>query len=73
MAKNKFYKHKFDFEIGYLIKSPCKECSRRKNFPKCADECEMLNKIQTFLAQGVSCTRNFSASESFTISYRDIK
>jgi len=54
---NKNFKHKFDFEIGYLIKSPCKECSIRSKFPKCIDECEKLDKIQTKLTDVLSSSR----------------
>ncbi len=52
------YKFKFDFEVGTLVKSPCKDCEHRENFPKCIDACEMLDKIQKVLAETRSCTRN---------------
>ncbi len=50
---------KFDFDVGYLVKSPCNECSDRKNFPKCSDTCQILDKIRTKLAKGISS--NYSA------------
>jgi len=53
----KVFKYKFDFEIGYLIKSPCKKCIYQKTLPKCSDRCEMLDKIHAVLAESVSCTR----------------
>ncbi|MGD9261647.1 MAG: hypothetical protein PVG44_14470 [Desulfobacterales bacterium] len=53
----RIFKYKYDFEIGYLIKSPCKKCHQRKSFPKCVTECDVLDKIQTVLAESVSCTR----------------
>jgi len=46
---------KFDFEIGYFIKSPCRECNTRERFPECIEECSILDKIQTTLASGISC------------------
>ncbi|MFW6297028.1 MAG: hypothetical protein ACOC03_00870 [Desulfosalsimonas sp.] len=46
----------FDFEIGHLKKSPCRDCSRRKELPECAGQCPLLDRIQTVLAKGVSCT-----------------
>ncbi|MBW1698236.1 MAG: hypothetical protein JRH18_14240 [Deltaproteobacteria bacterium] len=49
---------KFDFEIGCLVKSPCRECVQRKKLPGCAEGCEVLNKIQMILSKAVSCTRN---------------
>lgn len=45
---------KFDFEIGYLIKSPCLTCKHRPELPLCHAECSLLNKIQTTLARGIS-------------------
>lgn len=60
-------RNKFDFEIGYLIKSPCSECEMQKNFPGCIDDCTVLDKIQTILARGISCTRNFSSLESYAL------
>jgi hypothetical protein len=60
-----YHKRKFDFEIGYLIKSPCKTCITRYQFPGCIRSCDILDSIQNHLAQGISVTRNFNAAESF--------
>ena len=49
--------YRFDFEIGYLIKSPCRECEERSDFPECADTCVTLGRIQAILSEGISCTR----------------
>ncbi|MCF8111996.1 MAG: hypothetical protein K9J85_10970 [Desulfobacteraceae bacterium] len=46
----------FDFEVGHLKKSPCRECGRRSELPVCAEQCSLLERIQTLLAKGVSCT-----------------
>jgi hypothetical protein len=53
----KGFEYRFDFEIGYLIKSPCKECGKRKIFPECIDECNLLDKIHTILSEAISCSR----------------
>lgn len=45
---------KFDFEIGYLTKSPCLTCKSRSELPVCHSECNTLDKIQTLLARGIS-------------------
>ena len=50
---------KFDFEIGYLLKSPCKTCKQLKQFPRCFDECALLDKVQTVLSEGISCTNRY--------------
>lgn len=44
----------FDFEIGYLTKSPCLNCEFRDHMPKCHDQCMILDEIQTALARGIS-------------------
>ena len=50
-------RYRFDFEVGYLIKSPCRECRSCSHLPGCTDDCVMLEKIQTVLAESISCTR----------------
>ena len=45
---------RFDFEIGYLTKSPCLTCKNRSELPECHSECILLDKIQTLLARGIS-------------------
>ena len=56
--KDKPFTYKFDFEIGYLVKSPCKTCSLQNTFPKCADTCNLLDEIHTVLAEAVSLTKS---------------
>jgi len=56
MAPQKVFTHRFDFEVGYLIKSPCRECRNDSRLPGCADDCVVLEKIQTNLAESISCT-----------------
>ncbi len=56
-AKKKFT-HRFDFEIGYLVKSPCKDCDTIQCFPKCMDACDLLDEIHSILSEAISCTRN---------------
>ncbi|MBS3809146.1 MAG: hypothetical protein KGY38_03190 [Desulfobacterales bacterium] len=53
----------FDFETGWLAKSPCKECSRINELPECSDECRVLDQIRILLARGVSCTGNHHFTE----------
>lgn len=45
----------FDFEIGYLTKSPCLSCKNKSELPKCHTDCRTLDEIQTLLARGISC------------------
>jgi len=56
-VKKKPFKYRFDFEIGYLVKSPCRGCDRRPLFPKCIKTCRILDDIHTVMAESVSCTK----------------
>ena len=53
---NKYIKT-FDFEVGHLIQSPCKDCRHYCIFPQCIDECTLLDKIHDVLSTVVSSTR----------------
>lgn len=44
----------FDFEIGHLVRSPCKTCINLEDLPTCFAGCDMLDKIQTILSQAIS-------------------
>ena len=60
-------KRRFDFDVGYLVKSPCRDCMDRIKLPKCADNCALLDSIQTRLARGISTTHTHSPLEPFAI------
>ena len=53
---NKYIKI-FDFEVGHLVQSPCKNCGQYCIFPRCISECTLLDKIQNVLSTVVSNTR----------------
>jgi len=55
--KKKPFQYRFDFEIGYLVKSPCRGCEDRPRFPRCIKGCRILNDIHTVMAESVSCSR----------------
>ena len=57
----------FDFDIGYLVKSPCKNCDTRPRFPECMEDCEILDQIQSALSESMSCANNFSAVETYDV------
>jgi hypothetical protein len=65
------YKSKFDFEIGYLIKSPCKGCLNQDDLPACAENCPVLDKIHGVLCGVISSARSQSSIDSCTISVED--
>lgn len=47
----------FDFEIGYLVKSPCRCCDHKDELPQCAHGCRLLDRVRDVLADTVPCTR----------------
>ncbi|MBW1647145.1 MAG: hypothetical protein JRJ72_03395 [Deltaproteobacteria bacterium] len=48
---------RFDFEVGYLVRSPCRDCPRRPEFPECREGCRLIDRIQAVLSETVSCQR----------------
>lgn len=52
----KTHRCRFDFEVGHLVKSPCRECDIRDDFPNCADHCQTLDDIHALLSATVSCS-----------------
>lgn len=62
---------RFDFDIGYLVKSPCRDCSRRTDFPGCMALCTLIDHVQRLLAAGISSSRSFSALEDHRLNFED--
>ena len=36
--------------MSELVKSPCRKCDRRKEFPGCDNTCDILDQVQKILA-----------------------
>lgn len=53
----KCVKRRFDFEVGYLAQSPCRNCLCRSRLPRCSEKCKTLNSLQDLLAPSLSCSR----------------
>jgi hypothetical protein len=51
------FRSRFDFEVGYLVKSPCKGCPHQPEFPACREGCRSIDRIQEILAESISCQR----------------
>ncbi len=49
----------FDFEIGYLMESPCRSCEQSEDLPRCSDACLLLDRVRGILADVVPCTRRY--------------
>ncbi|MGD8369895.1 MAG: hypothetical protein PVG78_19825 [Desulfobacterales bacterium] len=62
-------RNRFDFDIGYLVKSPCRECSNRGEFPGCLELCPIIDNVQRLLAAGISSSRSQSNLEDHTLHF----
>lgn len=47
----------FDFDVGYLVESPCRCCEKQGDLPQCARACHLLDRVRGILADTISCTR----------------
>jgi hypothetical protein len=57
----------FDFDIGYLVKSPCRDCVSREDLPTCVEGCETLDQIQTILADSIPSETSISPVDTYDI------
>ena len=57
----------FDFDIGYLVKSPCRDCMTRDNLPDCIQGCDILDQIQTVLADSIPSEASISPVETYDV------
>lgn len=65
--RKKYHQRRLDYEIGHLVKSPCKGCLIRHRFPGCIPDCDTLDRVQTRLSRSISSTYAFSQLESYTL------
>ncbi len=67
MKHSRALSQKFDYEIGYLVKSPCRDCGSYASFPECMDRCTLLDRVQSALCDSLSSMNNYSAAESYCL------
>ena len=67
MAQRLSETNSFDFEIGYLVKSPCRDCVSQGDLPNCIQGCEILDQIQTVLADSIPSEKSLSALETYDV------
>jgi hypothetical protein len=60
-----------DIDIGYIKKSPCRECPNRSRLPECAENCNTISQLQKLLAGSISCSNTFSELEAYTLSQQN--
>lgn len=61
-------KSRFDFESGYITKSPCRDCERANNLPYCSNNCRLLSQLQTRLIDTISSSNSLSDYEGYSLS-----
>jgi hypothetical protein len=59
--------HSFDFDIGYLVKSPCRDCHSREDLPTCIEGCKILDQIQTVLADSIPSETSISPVDTYDV------
>ena len=67
MEENIVIENRFDIDIGYIKKSPCRECSMKDSLPECSNCCETLAQLQELLVGSISCSKSYSECEEFSI------
>jgi hypothetical protein len=60
-------RNSFDFDIGYLVKSPCRDCVSREELPNCVKGCETLDQIQTILADSIPSETSISPVDTYDV------
>jgi len=60
---------KLECDIGYVKKSPCRDCKLNHKLPDCTNKCQIINHLQTTLIDVVSCSNNYSELETFSLSF----
>ena len=67
MEEQSLRENRFDIDIGYITKSPCRECPIQSSLPECSSCCEMLAQLQELLIGSISCSQSFSNREEYSI------
>nr|CBX30469.1 unknown protein [uncultured Desulfobacterium sp.]CBX31713.1 unknown protein [uncultured Desulfobacterium sp.] len=62
---------KLECDIGYVKKSPCRDCRFKKQLPDCSENCKIINQLQATLVDVISCSNNYSELEAFSLSYQN--
>ncbi|MDY0132187.1 MAG: hypothetical protein RBR53_05910 [Desulforegulaceae bacterium] len=57
LGKKYIKRDKFDFEVGYILKSPCIDCNKKDTLPHCQKGCLVISRLQEKIAEGISCSQ----------------
>jgi hypothetical protein len=72
MGEISMRENKLDLDIGYLTKSPCRECDIKKNLPRCSNRCPILSRLQELLVDLISCSNDVREFETYSLSQKDL-
>ncbi len=67
MEENIIRENRLELDIGYIKKSPCRECPTKNSLPECSDCCKTLSQLQELLVGSISCTRSISEMEEYSV------
>ena len=67
MAAGSINEYKFDFDGGYITKSPCRDCILENNLPGCSNNCLTLSQVQALLSGIRSRSNKFSEYEEYSL------
>ena len=59
--------NRLELDVGYIKKSPCRECPTKKRLPECSDCCETLSQLQDLLIGSISCRCSISELEEYSV------
>lgn len=71
MEEKNVRENRFDLDIGYITKSPCRECPTNNSLPECSSCCEVLAQLQELLVGTISCSKKFLEFEEYHIWPKD--
>ena len=57
----------FDFNIGNLVQSPCRNCPNRSRLPGCRKKCKLLGRVQDTLANQVGTVHAMDRDDTYRV------
>jgi len=67
MEEKNSVENRFDIDIGYITKSPCRDCLTNYRLPECSNACETLTRLQALLVGGISCSNYVPDFEEYFV------
>jgi hypothetical protein len=58
----------YDFDIGHLVKSPCRNCEKASCLPGCTSQCKILKEVQKILSLKTGSSNQFSPDDGSPLS-----